>query len=351
MERGWSQAFALTLLAIASSGCSGTSSGGAADTVAPGHSSAIPPVANQNSATSRTQAGRVIDGASPGSAKQHLYISGFGCNCFKIYSAKGKLLGSVDNGMQNSTGIATDPAGNIYVANRTSFGSISVFKPGANQPFENLTDDPSYAGSFASGECAAKDGTIYGVFFGGSGRSFSHVAVYKNGATSPTSVLTGPLNVEQMIACALDQAGNLFVTYYFQYNPSTQYASILEFPAAGGSPTDLGFLWGNIQGIATDSNSNVVVAGSPVKFGLEQAVLVIQPGKHKPLRVLLKRNDGRAYFGVAFDATRQFLYVVNPTLFRYFKIDYATGKVVWAKHAGWTYANEPYYVAVSPLAD
>jgi hypothetical protein len=334
----WSFGSALMLVfAIIGLGCAGTNGGSASNAFAPSYTGALSPVP-----------GRHYSAASP---KQRLYISGFGCNCFNVYNADGKLLGSVNNGITNAAGIATDPTGNIYVANRVPNGTFSVFKQGAKQPFENLTgaSGSNYIGQLPSSVCTAKDGTIYATWFG-AGRPLSYVAVYKNGATSPTSILTGPTDVDQMIACALDQNGNLFVTYYLQYSQSAQYASVLEFPPSG-SPLDLGFLWGNVGGIATDSNGNVLVAASPPKFGLDQAVLVIKPGKHKPLRVLREVDTGAAYFGVAFDANRTFLYVVNPGEFKYFKIDYSTGKVVWAKHTGWTYQNEPYYVGVTPLAD
>jgi hypothetical protein len=348
MQCRWSFTLALTLLlGVFSSGCSGTNGGGALDTVTPSRISALLSIPNQNSAA-RVPGRYLMDGA-PRGVKKRLYISGFGYNGFKIYNSNGALLGTVSGGIQNSAGIGTDPSGHIYVANRIANGTISVFKPGAQQPFESLVQPSGskYINSFPSGVCAARDGTIYGVFAGQS----TYVAVYKNGSTSPSSLLVGPTFTAQMIACALDPAGNLFVTYYRFYGSNQQYASVLEFQAASGSGTDLGFLWGNVGGIAADSNGNVVVAASPPKFGLDQAVLVIKPGTQKPLRVLLEVDTGAAYFGVAFDASRRFLYVVNAGEYKYIKLDYAAGKVLWAKQTGWTYSQEPYYIAVSPLAD
>jgi hypothetical protein len=291
-----------------------------------------------------------VTGHAPRGRRERLYISGFGYNGFKIYHANGALLGSVSGGIVNSAGIGTDTNGNIYVANRVFNGTFSVFKRGAKQPFESLVQPSgrNYQDAYPSGVCTAKDDTVYGVWGGSSGPPF--VAVYKNGSTTPTSVLLGPPDAANMIACALDPNGNLFVTYYFN-TTNNQYGSVLEFKAASGSGTDLGFSWGNVTGIATDSNGNIVVAASPPKFGLDQAVLVIKPGSHKPLRVLLEVDTGRAYFGVAFDASRKFLYVVNPTEVKYLKLDYATGKVVWKKATGWTYSQEPYYAAVDPPAD
>jgi hypothetical protein len=161
------------------------------------------------------------------------------------YSAKGKVIATITQGLSAPMGIATDSLGHVYVA---SSGNASVveYARGGGSVLATLQD----AGN-APVDVAISQSTSTVAVANASGPSGSAtIAVYKNGATTPSSTLTDP-SAAKGLGVAFDDAGNCYLLYQ-----TSGTGAVDEFAGCAGSPVATGVA-GQINAIGFDGSGNL----------------------------------------------------------------------------------------------
>jgi hypothetical protein len=127
-----------------------------------------------------------------------IYVGDNNCRCIHEYvQGTGALVGLITQGVGTPGGLATDSSGNLWVATYTG---VAVYAPGATSPFKTLTDTQNSADL-----AVADDGTVYVSNWGPTPSVF----VYANGSTNPTSMLFDA-EAAQGEAVAIDKNRNLY---------------------------------------------------------------------------------------------------------------------------------------------
>jgi len=161
-------------------------------------------------------------------AKGTIWASAFGndpssSGFVNYYALKGRHqspLGQLSGFLDGPEGMASDPSGNLYVAN-TIDGNILEYPAGSSAPSRTLSDLSGYA----PGEVAlGSDGTVYVTNIHGPlpkrCGTFcipkpGNVVAYANGSTKPTAVYkTFPATAAYYpIGLGVDAQNDIFVTY------------------------------------------------------------------------------------------------------------------------------------------
>jgi hypothetical protein len=221
----------------------------------------------------------------------------------------------ITDGVNAPTGITTDTAGNLYVANEVSPGSkggpgsISIYKPGAKRPFKTITtgvNGPEAVAVDSGGNIFVANDPILG-----STRPW--INEYPAGATSPSYTWYPPQNNVAITSLALlspnSPGESTIYAPYYTLNPSgLASGDIMDCYPGNTACFSVGYSFGQTGGIA--------VAESPFQGSAPFDFLIVDqyvPGVDNFASNSLswQFNTGGTPQDVALDSTRTELYVSN----------------------------------------
>ena len=161
----------------------------------------------------------------------------------------GALIGEISWDLIYPWGLATDTAGNLYVANGTSgYNAVLIYPPGSVFPSGYLIDPQA-----ASYVVVGGDGSAYV-----SNRFPPSIFVYPPGSSQPSYELFDK-RAAVGFALALDSRGNLYWAFTDGANPPVGHVD--KFAHAHGKPIDLGIsLNSEPQGITFDRGGDLVIS-------------------------------------------------------------------------------------------
>jgi streptogramin lyase len=208
-----------------------------------------------------------------------------------IYDAKtGGQLGTITNGIGGPTGMDIDTSGDLYVANSDAEDGVE-FLTGQSSPTTTFGTPGTHPWDIT--KCV--DGTVYIAPL-----DSQTVAVYANGADSPTSFISNSDSTGNF-AVHCDPSGNVYVAY-----ESSQYneARVKEFgPGGTGSGALLGPAGGYRSSLTIDANADVVFANTTtgnIEFWA--------PGGTQPYKkITTLQNSGTLQY-LKFDSGEQLLW-------------------------------------------
>jgi len=162
---------------------------------------------------------------------------------------------SVGSGIMEPTDVATDAAGNLYVADIVASHVIKIPAFGS----------PVFLGAFNAPLGVAVDatGNVYVA-------DASSTAIKKVPAGSSTATLIGG-GFSAPTAVAVDGSGNVYVA-------DTGNGALKEIPAGNGTPVTIKSGFASIQGVAVDASGNIYVADGGVNLNGNGAVYKIPAG-------------------------------------------------------------------------
>jgi sugar lactone lactonase YvrE len=260
-----------------------------------------------------------------------LYVSGYSCNCVKIYALQGtnqQPIGEI-GGLANPQGLFTDRRGRLWIAN-TGANDVLAYSPGTPVPPVKLSDPKEYPVDVA----VHYDGTVYVANIVSTNYGPGNVVVYAKGATSPTQTLTDP-NFSRLIGVTVDPNKNVFVTYV----DKSDIGRVDEFAAGSTSPVQLPITTGLPGGIVFDSAGNLVTNDQ-----LGRETLVYAPGSWTLTNQFGKTSDP-LFLGFAHDERN--LYVADGSDGVVYQYAYPSGMRVNTISAGWSTDSPPVGIAVA----
>ncbi|HEY6485557.1 MAG TPA: NHL repeat-containing protein [Candidatus Cybelea sp.] len=201
-----------------------------------------------------------------------LYVSDSIANkviAFQLSGSKQLPVATITNGIDVPAGMATDGAGNLYVANAGN-NTVTEYHPGGSSPVTTLSEDLSGPVDVA----VDSKGTVYVANYYTFGDS---IVEFPAGGSKPS------LSIHQQCSCyptalALDANENLYVTYQnFYSNPA-----VYEYSSGSKNGTDLELAFGSgghffAAGLLVDEAGNLIVA-----VGSIPSIEVFPPGKKSP---------------------------------------------------------------------
>lgn len=214
-----------------------------------------------------------------------LYVSDPSDNKVEIYDLTGKNqkpVGALTTGISGPAGMATDAAGNLYVAN-TIGNTVTEYARGSGDPVTTYSEDllgPVDVGVDSKGTvCVAN---FYSFV--------DSIVEFPAGSATPSLTIRNP-GSSYPIALTLDAKDNLYVTYaslylapeVYAYTPGSKKGTqrVLNFGASSsGKPSYF------VAGLRFDKNSNLLVA-----VGSLPGIDVFPPTKDAPSRVFDKQGS------------------------------------------------------------
>jgi hypothetical protein len=139
---------------------------------------------------------------SPGA--DQVIVSDSFANTVSVFDAKGRLQTRLKKGINGPMGLATDSAGNLYVANSQD-SNVLVY----SQPYKSVSLTLKEPGRYPLDVAVSKAGLV-GVMNPTEPSGPGNVTFYKEGATSACANVSGP-TWNEMSFGAFDASGNLFV--------------------------------------------------------------------------------------------------------------------------------------------
>ncbi|MGA8575581.1 MAG: hypothetical protein WB609_07860 [Candidatus Cybelea sp.] len=190
-------------------------------------------------------------------------------------------------------GLATDATGNLYVTTTYTLG-VDIYAPGESVRSAALNDASGYPDDVV----VDANGTAYVANMNFLDRTGA-VTVFEGGASDPSYEITDP-NFQSIYGVALDESGDLYVSYY----DPTGRGRVSKFaPESLGPGTDLKLAPGSYYGLAVDRRGNLVAANF-----YASEIDVFRPGAHNPFQRFGKR--GRPWY-IAFNRAKNRLFVAD----------------------------------------
>jgi sugar lactone lactonase YvrE len=243
-----------------------------------------------------------------------LYVAQPGANAVLVYRQSGtnqSPIRTLTSRLSIPEGVFVDGNHDIYV---TNFGSanIVVFKRGASAPYKTLKDP----GQEPEDPIVDSSGNIFVTNFQTTSQGPGSISVYAPGATSPTSTLTVPNNIDVLWE-ALDSDHNLYVGYYGTSGPA-----VGKFKNATGNliavPLQIGFP----GGMKFDSTQDLVLADQALGV-----VDVYELPNSSPSQTITPPSGG-SLVGLAFNHGGTHLYVADATTAAIYEFAYPSATLV-----------------------
>jgi hypothetical protein len=241
---------------------------------------------------------------------QHLiYLSddgNSGTGAIEIYPAGGQTqspIGSITNGIADPQGIATDTAGNLYVAN-SGANTVTVYPPGQTSPSTTYSSGVGTPYDVSVG----KDGTVYvaNAFATSGGGS---VTEYPAGSTYPNLTITN--GSQNAVATVLDKANNLYVACY---SFSTSGVEVDKYAPGSTNGTNLALDLPApsypVYSLAFDHHGNLVLWYEDL-YQQTKYLATFPPGATEPSATLPGGSFLDIVTGIAFPKSRKAVYLAS----------------------------------------
>jgi hypothetical protein len=212
----------------------------------------------------------------------------------------------ITDGVNSPNGIATDGAGNLFVANEGA-NTVAVYAPGALSPNATYVNGVN----FPTGVAAGADGTVYVSNGFGSPSGLGTVTEYPKGSTSPSVTLS--LSGFYAMGVALDSANNLYVSWWS--SGSNDVVQVEEYAPGSTDGKNLGLRLPPAifpaYAIAFDRSGNLVLSVEPLPHAQPKYLAVFPPGATKPSRKINLTSLLDTVVGIAFPADPKRIYVAS----------------------------------------
>jgi hypothetical protein len=273
-------------------------------------------------------------GSIPGSI---LYVSDPYLGVVNVYDASRKNPNPIGQlaGFDDPGGVFVDTGRNLWVAN-TNDRTIVAYREGALFPFKVLIDPSGFPESVCTSPI---NPTIYAV----ERDSLAHkpsqtILLYERESDTPTTTLVDP-NAEELHGCAVDHAGNVFVTLTSASGGTLDSGEIDEFKRGNKTPTVIATGLIDPTGITIDKLEELVVSDT-----LAHEVLVYPPPYTDGPSVKLKTRG--LVVGIALDERETKIWFANSSEGVAQQYSYPAGRLENQTQA--TNLYQPTGVALSP---
>ena len=247
--------------------------------------------------------------------KRLIYLSesgngGSNTGAIEIYSASGQTqppIGSITNGIAIPQGIATDTAGNLYVAN-SGANTVTVYAPGQTTPSTTYSSGIGTPYDVTVG----KDGTVYVANAFATVSGAGSVTEYPAGNTYPSLTITNA--GQNAVAAALDSANNLYVAWYSFYTGGVE---VDKYAPGSTNGTNLGLDLPApsfpVYALAFDHHGNLVLWYEDL-YHQTKYLATFPPGATEPSATLPGGSFLDIVTGIAFPKSHKAIYVATPNV-------------------------------------